>query len=80
MKKMSDFFLSDFFLSENFQFLVVKISIYLNRRVFVMVGLGGALAKSTGDQEVAGSTPTSRQDSFVEIDHEIFSTFILSLR
>ena len=25
-----------FFLSENFQFLVVKISIYLNRRVFVM--------------------------------------------
>ena len=26
-----------FFLSENFQFLVVKISIYLNRRVFVMI-------------------------------------------
>ena len=25
------------FLSENFQFLVVKFSIYLNRRVFVMV-------------------------------------------
>ena len=25
-----------FFLSENFQFLVVKFSIYLNRRVFVM--------------------------------------------
>ena len=25
------------FLSENFQFLVVKISIYLNRRVFVMI-------------------------------------------
>ena len=24
------------FLSENFQFLVVKVSIYLNRRVFVM--------------------------------------------
>ena len=24
------------FLSENFQFLVVKFSIYLNRRVFVM--------------------------------------------
>ena len=27
------------FLSENFQFLVVKFSIYLNRRVFVMKGL-----------------------------------------
>ena len=25
-----------FFLSENFHFLVVKFSIYLNRRVFVM--------------------------------------------
>ena len=30
-KKMSEF------LSENFQFLVVKFSIYLNRRVFVMI-------------------------------------------
>ena len=27
------------FLSENFQFLVVKFSIYLNRRVFVMGGI-----------------------------------------
>ena len=27
------------FLSENFQFLVVKFSIYLNRHVFVMLGL-----------------------------------------
>ena len=25
-----------FFLSENFHFLVVKFSVYLNRRVFVM--------------------------------------------
>ena len=31
MKKISDF------LSENFLFLEVKISIYLNRRVFVML-------------------------------------------
>ena len=30
MKKMSEF------LSENFHFLVVKFSVYLNRRVFVM--------------------------------------------
>ena len=29
--------LSEFFLSENFQFLEVKFSIYLNRRVFIMV-------------------------------------------
>ena len=28
-----------FFLSENFMFLEVKISIYLNRRVFVMASL-----------------------------------------
>ena len=27
------------FLSENFQFLEIRFSIYLNRRVFVMVGL-----------------------------------------
>ena len=33
----------------------------------------------TGDQEVAGLTPPGRQHSFVEIDHEIFSTVILSL-
>ena len=31
--KISEFF---FFLSENFQFLEVKFSIYLNRHVFVM--------------------------------------------
>ena len=31
MKKVSEF------LSENFQFLVVKLSVYLNRRDFVMV-------------------------------------------
>ena len=33
----------------------------------------------TGDQEVAGLTPPGRQHSFVEIDHEILSTVILSL-
>ena len=35
-------------------------------------------ARLTGDQEVAGSTMPDRQYSFVEIDHEIFSTVILS--
>ena len=34
----------------------------------------------TGDQEVAGSTPAKvGKHSFLEIDHEIFSTVILSL-
>ena len=32
-----------------------------------------------GDQEVAGVTPPGRQHSFIGIDHEIFSTVILSL-
>ena len=36
-------------------------------------------ARPTGDQEVAGSTPPGRQHSFMEIDHEIFSTVVLSL-
>ena len=45
-------------------------------------GLGGSVGmrRPTGDQEVAGLTPRwGRQHSFVEIDHEIFSTVILSL-
>ena len=37
------------------------------------------MRRPTGDQEVAGSTRRGRQHSFVEIDHEIFSTVILSL-
>ena len=56
------------FLSEIFQFLEVKLSIYLNRRVFVMaivvVSADGTrtrwlswMRRPTGDQEVAGSTP-----------------------
>ena len=36
-------------------------------------------ARLNGDQEVAGLTPPGRQHSFLEIDHEIFSTIILSL-
>ena len=39
-------------------------------------------ARPIGDQEIAGSTPSHpmcRQHSFVVIDHEIFSTVILSL-
>ena len=35
-------------------------------------------ARPTGDQEVAGSTTAGSAHSFVEIDHEIFSTVILS--
>ena len=36
-------------------------------------------ARPTGDQEVAGYPRQGRQHSFVEIDHEIFSTVIISL-
>ena len=37
-------------------------------------------ARLTGDQEVVGSIPCrGPQHSFVEIDHEIISTVILSL-
>ena len=35
--------------------------------------------RPTGDQEIAGSFPPGRQHSFVEIYHELFCTFILSL-
>ena len=38
------------------------------------------MRRLTGDQEIAVSTPIrGRQHSFLEIDHEIFSTVILSL-
>ena len=37
------------------------------------------MRRPTGDQEIAGSTRQGRQHSSVEIDHEIFSTVILSL-
>ena len=38
------------------------------------------MRRPTGDQEIVGSTPRrSRQHSFVETDHEIFSTVSLSL-
>ena len=38
------------------------------------------MRRPTGDQEVTDSIPTrGRQHSFVEIDHEIFSTVIVSL-
>ena len=37
-------------------------------------------ARPTCDKEASGLTLRSRQHSFVEIDHEIFSTVILSLQ
>ena len=37
------------------------------------------MRRPTGDQEVAGSTPARSATFFVEIDHEIYSTVILSL-
>ena len=70
----------------------MKFSIYLNRRVFVMfrhfnlvarylAGLGGAVGCAS-DWRPGGrgfDPRRGRQHSFVEIDHEIFSTVILSL-
>ena len=35
--------------------------------------------RPTGDREVAGSIPPDWQHSHMKIDHEIFSTVILSL-
>ena len=45
----------------------------------ICAGLGCSDARPTGDQKVAGSTPLGQHHSFVEIEHEIFSTVILSL-
>ena len=41
------FFFFFFFLSENFPFLVVKLSICLNRRVFVMICSSGCDDRGT---------------------------------
>ena len=37
------------------------------------------MRRPTRDQEVAGSTPAEVSNIFVDIDHEMFSTVILSL-
>ena len=37
-------------------------------------------ARQTDDQELQVQPPPGQQHSFVEIDHEIFSTVILSLQ
>ena len=37
------------------------------------------MRRPTGNEEVVGSTPAEVGNNFVEIDHEIFSTVILSL-
>ena len=42
MKKISEF------LSEKFQFLVVKFSVYLNRRVFVMPNVRTNMVRTEG--------------------------------
>ena len=45
----------------------------------LMAGLSGSFRCTfDDDQEVAGLIPPGRQHSFVENDHEIFSTVILS--
>ena len=49
------------------------------RETYMSASMAQLDARPTGDQEVADSTPPGRQHSFVQIDHEIFSTAILSL-
>ena len=63
MKKISEF------LSENFQFLVVKFTIYVNRRVFVMY----RMVKYVGD----GLEPPQTYDEASKIS---FSSFKVLLR
>ena len=49
-----------------FQFLVVKFSIHLNRRVFVMFSANSSplYARPTGDQEAAGVIPAGSATCF----------------
>ena len=79
-------------LSENFHFLLAKFSVYFNKHVFVMrsmiiiiifffAGLGGSVgcAVRLETRRSRVQPRRGRQHPFVEIDHEIFSTVILSL-
>ena len=54
------------FLSENFQFLVVKFSIYLNRCVFVMI-FSSSLKDSLLVQIPMSGTRTSVQYTFINM-------------
>ena len=71
------------FLSENFHFVGGKISVYLNRHVFVMDTLGTLFKGGNFCVFLFGFLRANpfpgRQYSFVEFDHEIFSIVILSL-
>ena len=49
------------FLSENFQFLVVKFSIYLNRCVFVMQGVPQSQAAALPRHEEEEETDKTKQ-------------------
>ena len=51
----------------------------LNIQTDVAASVAQLDARPIGDQEVAGSAPLGLQHSFLETDHEIFSTVILSL-
>ena len=52
---------------------------YGDGRLQCGTGMEAGLGSSVGCQEAAGSTPPGQQHSFVQIDHEIISTVILSL-
>ena len=56
-----------FFLSENFQFLVVKCSLYLNRRVFVMEGTFSDVVAHKWSWRPSWTTPTPNSIRKLEI-------------
>ena len=60
------------------------VGTYFISRLYCLTTFGPAFvalldAHPTVDQDFVGSTPRGQQHSFREIDHEIFSTVILSL-
>ena len=56
------------FLSENFQFLVVKFSIYLNRRVFVVMWIPNQTPQNVTTDQIPFLTQPTVFRSFVIIE------------
>ena len=56
------------FLSENFQFLEVKFSIYLNRRVFVMIRKGVFVAYANNEE------PDQPAKAYTQQTHNVATT------
>ena len=77
-----DIILSRLFLGDVSCFLLfhdIHINDVARKELFLCTPRNNLDMRPTGDQEVAGSAPPGRQHFFMEIDHELFSTNILSL-